>query len=596
MPKVELTVLSNPQPRPVRATENLLVPARMLNEVLYCERLMYLEWVQGEWADNFFTADGSRVHRRVDARAKPLKPRDARGKLALGAGEGAAREEERPYQARSVWLSSERLGLTAKIDVVDVDGGTVLPVEYKRGKRPDVAEAAWLPERAQLCAQVMLLREHGYRCDEGHIYYAADHARVPIAITGELEAQVSWAVQRARALLEQDRPPPPLEDSPKCRGCSLVGICLPDETHHLRKSEAEVPSEEEGADECVAARVRRLIPASDDKLPLYVQEQGARIGLSQEVLKVTSRDGTTVEARLPQTSQVALLGNVQISTQALREAILRNIPITFFTTGGWFIGRTVSTDSKNVGLRYAQYAATQSKHQCLLLARQFVSAKIRNCRTLLRRNHGRPNATALFELKQLAVKAEESDAVESLLGLEGTAARTYFGEFTGMLKPPGDELYFAMEGRNRRPPRDPINALLSFTYALLTKDLSLSCTNVGLDPLLGFYHQPHFGRPSLALDLMEEFRPIIADSVVINVVNNGIVQSDDFIEAAGGFALKDEARRRLIQAFERRMDQLVIHPVFDYRITYRRVLEVQARLLARWLQGEVPKYPSFRVR
>lgn len=590
MTKLELTVIKNdstiPNAEPP-SPERVLVPARMINEVLYCERLMFLEWVQGEWADNYFTADGTRVHRNVDGRPKTLKLR--KPSTTAGAPSTPEVQDERPYTARSVWLSSEKLGLTAKIDVVDVDGGDVVPIEYKRGKRPAVPEGAWLPERAQLCAQVLLLREHGFKCTEAAIYYAEDRARVPIEITKELELVVRGAVARALQISATREPPPPLSDSPKCKGCSLVGICLPDEVRYLRELEAENPPAE-------PRPARRLIPATDDKMPLYVQEQGARIGLSHETLKVTSRDGSTTEARLPQTSQIALLGNVQISTQALREAILRNIPVTFFTTGGWFVGRTVAADSKNVFLRQAQYAATLNSPMSLDFARRIVAGKIRNCRTLLRRNHLDPDKTTLFELKQLAQKAEESTALESLLGIEGTAARVYFGEFSGTLKPPSHPLYFAMEGRNRRPPRDPINALLSFSYSLLAKDVSLACTYVGLDPLLGLYHQPHFGRPSLALDLMEEFRPIVADSVVLNVVNNGIVQSDDFVEAAGGMSLKDPARRRLIEAYERRMAQLIIHPTFEYRISYRRVLEVQARLFARWLQAEIPHYPSFRVR
>src|SRR6478609_6391614 len=164
-----------------------------------------------------------------------------------------------------------------------------------------------------------------------------------------------------------------------------------------------------------------------------------------------------------------------------------------------------------------------------------------------------------------------------------------------MLK--GDDIQgFDLDGRNRRPPRDPVNALLSFCYSLLSKELTLAIRAVGLDTMLGFYHQPHFGRPSLALDLMEEFRPVIADSVVIGAINTGVIQHDDFVRAAGAVALTPPARKRLILAFERRMDQLVTHPVFDYRISYRRVLEVQARLLSRVLLGELPRYPEFRVR
>jgi CRISPR-associated protein Cas1 len=587
-----------PPPTTLEPTQPVLAPARMINEVLYCERLMYLEYVQGEWADNAYTADGQAVHRKVNDEVKALRPAPD--------GESEAEEEERPYVARSVWLSSERLGITAKLDLVEVEGGQVVPVEYKRGKRPDVPDGAYLPELAQVCAQVLLLREHGYACDHGEIYYAKDRQRVVIAIPEWLVTRTLWAADRIRELALAGVMPPPLEDSPKCHGCSLVGICLPDETRALA-TEPEIeleleddPSMDVGDDPWglavgVVRPVRRLFPARDDKLPVYVQSQGAMLRLDGERLIVQTKGEHAVETRLTNTSHVALYGNVHVTTPAIKKLLDRGIPLLFFSYGGWFSGQATGHDSKNVELRLAQYAATQDRERCLRLAQGFVASKILNCRTLLRRNHSSPDPVSLSELKQLARKARAAESIESLLGIEGTAARRYFGEFTGMLKGDGTD-DFDLDGRNRRPPRDPINALLSFCYSLLSKELALAVRCVGLDGMLGFYHQPHFGRPSLALDLMEEFRPVIADSVVIGAINNGIVQTNDFVRAAGAVALTQPARKRLILSFERRMDQLVTHPVFDYRISYRRVLEVQARLLSRVLLGELPRYPEFRVR
>jgi CRISPR-associated protein Cas1 len=588
---------------PVVPTALELVPARMLNEVVYCERLMYLEWVQGEWADNAFTADGHAVHRRVNERPSPLHQPKATE------AEPGADPDERPYEARSVWLSSERLGITAKIDLAEVDGSQVVPVEYKRSARPDIPEGAYPPELVQVCAQVLLLREHGYECPHGEIYYAKDRQRVPLNISESLIERTLSAVARVRELVTAGVLPPPLDNSPKCNGCSLVGICLPDETLALSQTSVQSPEllvePEDDASPAVAddpwsatakpqGRVRRLFPARDDKQSLNVQAQGAMLRLDGERVLVQTKDAPPCPARIANTSHVALYGNVHITTPTLRRLIERGVPVLFFSYGGWFVGQTMGHDSKNVELRVAQYRATQDTRQCLRLARGFVTSKILNCRTLLRRNHPSPSAVALSELKQLARKARVAETIESLLGIEGTAARRYFSEFGCMLKS-GDDA-FDLDGRNRRPPRDPVNALLSFCYSLLTKEFSLATRTAGLDPLLGFYHQPHFGRPSLALDLMEEFRPIIADSVVINAVNTGVIQTDDFVRAAGAVALTAPARKRLILAFERRMDQLVTHPVFDYRISYRRVLEVQARLLGRVLLGELPAYPEFRVR
>src|SRR5690606_25022609 len=196
----------------------MVVPARMVNEVLYCERLMYLEWVQDEWESNAFTADGTRVHKRVDASKKKLKPPTAAKPQGAETTEVAS---DSPYQARSVTLTSERLGLTAKLDVVDVEGGRTLAVEYKRGKKPDLPEGAYLPERAQLCCHVLLLRDNGYTCDGGEIYFAGDHQRTPIVIDNPLIDVTLTAIKRVRELATNGQLPPPLVNSPKCPYCSL---------------------------------------------------------------------------------------------------------------------------------------------------------------------------------------------------------------------------------------------------------------------------------------------------------------------------------------------------------------------------------------
>lgn len=606
-----------------------IVPARMINEVLYCERLMYLEWVQGEFADNAFTVEGRYTHTRADSPGGnlPAKPE------AKAAGEGEQepsepsryrlRErkeavEERPYQARSIWLTSEKLGITAKIDIVEgTESGIVIPIEYKRGAAPDLPEGAYLPERAQVCVQALLLREHGYQCDEGAIYFAKSHQRVVVPITEWLVIRTLDAVRTAREIASRAEPPPPLEDSPKCRGCSLVDICLPDEVNLLRaldgKAPLEVPplviSEADDATQPLdpdpwelttglkqtdTPRVRQLVTARDDRVPLYVHDYRAVIALSGEQLIVRGAEGT-VPVRLMNTSQVVIRGNAQISTQAMRALLERGIPISFLSGGGYFVGRATGTDTKNVDLRIAQHKTAADEGVCLDLARAFVVAKIRNCRTMLRRNHESLGATTLFELKQLARKAGDCESLASLLGIEGAAARVYFQAFSGMLKQKA-AMSFDFQRRNRRPPRDPVNALLSFTYSMLVKEIVIATSGVGLDPLLGFYHQPRFGRPALALDLMEELRPIVADSVVVGAINTGVITADDFVSIADACNLKPHARRNLTDAFERRLDQLIAHPIFGYRISYRRVIEVQARLLARVITGELTTYPPLLTR
>jgi len=199
----------------------------------------------------------------------------------------------------------------------------------------------------------------------------------------------------------------------------------------------------------------------------------------------------------------------------------------------------------------------------------------------------------------MAEATERASSLDQLLGIEGNAAHIYFSDFAGMIKTDDTfdgQFQFDFSGRNRRPPRDPVNAMLSLAYSVLAKDLTIACYAVGLDPYLGFYHQPRFGRPALALDLMEPFRPLIADSAVLTAINTGMVTENDFVRAGPSVALTPNGRKGFFRAFEQRMDSLVTHPIFEYRVSYRRLLEIQARLLARVLDGEIGDYPVFITR
>lgn len=226
-----------------------------------------------------------------------------------------------------------------------------------------------------------------------------------------------------------------------------------------------------------------------------------------------------------------------------------------------------------------------------------MAAKVQNARTLLRRNLDDASAGLLLELAQLAERAAEAPSIDVLLGLEGNAARIYFEQFGRLLRADDAEVSaFDFTTRNRRPPKDPVNALLSFAYSMLTKDVAVAARLVGFDPYLGFLHQPRHGRLSLALDVMEEFRPILADSVVVSVINTGVVGPADFLSRGVGVTLNAEGRKKFLRAWERRLAEQVTHPVFGYRVSYRRILEMQCRLLARHLLGELPEYPGFRTR
>ncbi|HMS83189.1 MAG TPA: CRISPR-associated endonuclease Cas1 [Nitrospira sp.] len=569
---------------PLSVVEEPLLPVRMLNEFAYCPRLAYLEWVQSEFADSADTVEGRFHHRRVDESPK-RQPRTSTAKSGAERSDIQGDEDSVIHQ-RSVWLSSERLGITAKIDLVEGVGHAVAPVDYKRGKRPHVEKGAWEPERVQVCAQGLLLREQGYECDGGVLYFVGSRERVVVSFDSELIERTLELIAGMRQLAKGGAMPPPLVDSPKCPRCSLVRICLPDEIGWLRHHTD---------DEHAASTIRRLLPARHDALPLYVQQPGARVGKQGDCLRVMDHDEVLAEARLIEISHLVLFGAVQVSTQVVQELCRREIPISYLSSGGWFYGITTSLMHKNVELRRRQYAVASTPSACLGLAIRLVQAKIANCRTFLRRNHAAAPETVLQDLKRDHVHAAQAKSLEELLGIEGTAARRYFAEFKGMLKTDGGS-DFDFDGRNRRPPKDPVNALLSLAYAMLAREWTVTLHAVGLDPYLGFYHQPHYGRPALALDVMEEFRPLIADSVVLTAINNGEVRSEDFIRRMGSVALTPDGRRRFIETYERRMSHEITHPVFGYQVSYRRILEVQARLLGRYLCGEIPEYPAFTTR
>jgi len=629
---------------------NDYLPARMINEFTYCPRLFYLEHVEGLFAHNADTVEGVAKHGRVDRKTDPLpKAKGKKNVARRSAGSSLAESENdtadaiteavEKIHARSVTLGSERYCVLAKLDLIEAQGELATPVDYKRGspkKLDDGTLGAWDPERVQLCVQALVLRENGYRCDEGVLFFWETRQRVRIAIDDELVAITQQAITDARAAVAKRQLPPPLVDSPKCPRCSLVSICLPDETTFCTQSVPDdsrltaqsylfdigLRFERNTALRAAPPRaVRQMVTARDERRPLYLNTQGYSVGISSEVLQVKEKGKVVQKIRLNDVSHVNLFGAVQVSTQAIQVLLQKEIPLIYFSFGGWFHGMTQPVGLKNIMWRREQFRMADRPNFCLRLARQLVIGKIRNQRTLLMRNHVEPPQEALRFLKALVGEAERAKSLNELLGFEGLAARTYFENFAGMIKvqktclPGGqlelfDEPVTATSGvageslglsfdflrRNRRPPRDPVNALLSLGYSLLAKDLTITAASVGLDPYLGFYHQPRFGRPSLALDLMEPFRPLIVDSAILSAINQRMVTEQHFIAAGDSVALTPEGRKGFFGAYEQRMDQLVTHPLFGYRVSYRRVLEIQTRLLARVLMGEIIEYPVFVTR
>lgn len=559
-----------------------LIPVRALNQATYCPRLYYLQYVDCVMPVNEHVEGGRHDHRRVD-------DPDLKGK---------ARKECDVVCTRGLALSSERLGLIGVLDQCEESDGALYPVETKHGSAPRDADdqpTTWDNDAVQLCAQALLLEEtRGVPVEKGFQFYAGSRERVPVTFDPDLRRLTLDTIDTCRQLATANAPPAPLppEFRHRCFGCSLAPVCLPEETLYeigrATDAEPEHPA------------VTRVIPGSDDGAVLYLQEQGSSVGKRSEHLTVKKHGQELARVPMHQVRQVCVFGNVQVSTQALQTLIENQIPVAYLTGYGKFIGLFQPPPTKNVGLREAQYRTFSDPPQCLRLARAVVRAKLANQRTLLMRclrgdgERGKDEPAAR-DLLDLLPRVDAATSIESLLGLEGQGASLYFGEFGRFLKqvPGGD---FDFQSRSRRPPRDPVNALLSFAYALLTKDCTSALCAVGFDPYKGFFHSNRHGKPSLALDLMEEFRSVIADSVVLTLVNTEQVTGADFVRWSGGCQLTERGRKEFFSAYEQRLATTVTHPVYGYKMSYARMIEVQARMLAAYVRGTVPRYTGFTVR
>jgi CRISPR-associated protein Cas1 len=576
-------------------TELDLIPVRALNQVTYCRRLYYLEYVESVMPLNEHVEDGLFQHRRVDD--PDLQHR--------------TRKEGDALHTRSVQVSSEKLGITGKLDLVEEKNGTVCPVEYKRGSGPPGGNGLppfWENDAVQVCAQGLLLEEElGVPVPRGILYYIGSKSRVEVPLDDELRTKTLQAIRTIRELSDQDAPPEPLpaELRHRCFGCSLATICQPEETLYCLGRQQLTPAEES------AVGITRVLPQCDEGAILYLQEPGSHVGKRSEHL-VVRKDGQEIQ-RVPiaATRQVVVFGNVQVSTQALECLATLEVPVVYMTGYGRFIAALQPAPTKNVMLRANQYRLFADPQRALSLAKAAVKAKISNQRTLLMRclrsrsldesangteNSRGSDEPAARDMAELLNRLDRIADPAVLLGTEGQAAALYFSQFNRMLKAPSPGRGFDFKSRNRRPPRDPVNALLSFGYALLLKDCFSALCTVGFDPYCGFYHAGRHGKPSLALDLMEEFRAIIADSVVLTLVNNGSLTPKDFLVWREACQLTEEGRKRFFQAYEQRKATVVTHPVFGYKMAYGRMVEVQARMLAAYVRGDIPEYTGFIVR
>lgn len=331
---------------------------------------------------------------------------------------------------------------------------------------------------------------------------------------------------------------------------------------------------------------------------LYVIEPGARIEKEYQRILVTKDDEVLMSIPLAHIDEVVLVGNVGATTQAMHSLLSAGASLSLLARSGRLLGRLRSPRAHNLPLRHKQYARGEDKGFQLELGKSMVAGKLANCRTLAMRmlrgktQSGAEMARQLARLTAAGLKVAEAETLPALRGLEGSGARAYFSILRHEMNWPG--LPFIK--RTRRPPSDPVNALLSLGYSFLSNALIGACEVVGLDPYDGFFHSDKYGRPGLALDLMEEFRPLIVDSLALSLINKRILQPKHFFSEGEAFFLTRPGMRRFVKQYSRRLNTSIFHPLAQRSLSYQKCFEVQARQLRYCIEGKVDKYIPMRTR
>lgn len=511
---------------------------------LFCPRRAWLE-ASGERTDTRQMAVGTAAHARTDDPSSG-------GATVL----------------RAVDVNHEAWALVGRCDTIEQnDDGTLTVVEYKSTpvrRRTDVTE----PMRLQLALQVAALTATGYRVRDQYVYYTEHRRRVPVDLTAEDFEASHQLVETTRSALEATTAPPPLEDDPRCTRCSHISVCLPDE-----RSLEPVR--------------RRIVVADPDNQIVHLATPGARASIRSGRMIVKKGDEELSSVPMERVQGLVVHGNVDLSGALIREVLWRQLSIVWCTGSGRVVGWASSTDAPNGTGRARQHAADDV---ALDLAREFISAKITNQATLLRRNGHAEDA--IPGLRRLSRQANEARSVLEVYGVEGEAASIYFSRFDSMIRSEG----IVFTERSRRPARDPASAALNYAYSLLLGECIRALRACGLDPHIGFLHSSSRNKPALALDLLVEFRAPIADSTVIRALNNGELGTKDFVTRLGTCTLTEAGRKALIAGHERRVATEVTHPTFGYKVTWRRAIEVQARLVLGVLDGSQPSYVGIRTR
>ena len=525
------------------------IPISLVCQWMYCPRRAWLE-AAGERSDSYQMEAGFTAHKSVDDSSSERK---AKG------------------ETRALEVSCTSLGVVGKLDSVEQVGDAYEIVEYKATpvkKTPEVTDAM----RVQLALQKRCLEDGGYSVASTAVFFTSHHRRVEIELGPDDFDMAENAVRETRAVVMGDSAPLPLEDSHRCNRCSHADICLPEERH-------------------LGAVQRSIRVADPDSQVVHLSTPGSFARCSKGKMVVTKGDETLAKIPLETVQALELHGNVNLSGGLTRELLWRNVPILWCSGSGKLVGWAVSSYGPNGLARNAQHIASAEGR--LSFAREFVASKIANQATQLRRTGQAGEAVEKMRLLQKQVS--DVGRWQDILGIEGEAAAIYFTNWHLLVKE-GKREVWPWHGRSGRPATDAINALLNYAYALLLADTVKAITACGLDPHAGFLHSANRNKPALALDLMEEFRAPVADSVVQTVINNGEVAPESFSAAMGSIRMKAGARKALIAAYERRMETQIRHPIFGYPAKWRRTLEIQARQILGVLDGSQDRYQGIRIR
>ncbi|HBB35856.1 MAG TPA: type I-MYXAN CRISPR-associated endonuclease Cas4/Cas1 [Cyanobacteria bacterium UBA8803] len=535
-----------------------------LHALAYCPRLFYLEEVEELYTQDAAVFAGRRLHTELE------------------------KQEDEEWE--ELFLESAELGLRGRVDALRTRDGQTIPYEHKRGRchRDEKNQPqAWESDRLQILAYACLLESAlGITIPEGRIRYHTDNVLVRVPLDDQGRAAVRDAIQQARQLRTSTHRPPVTNNERMCARCSLAPVCLPEEARLAHNREWQP---------------LRLFPQDDERQVIHVLEPGTAVGRTGEQLKLTRRGQPPETVPIQQVGQLVLHSFSQISTQALHFCVSRGIGVHFISGGGRYIG-SFDTRQGSIQRRIRQYEGLNHTDTCLELAKKLVTCRGQGQRKfLMRGTRGAKGVSAKLEnaiaqMKAVLQQVPKAQSLDSLLGFEGNLAALYFGALPCLIAegvPP--ELQF--DHRNRRPPQDRFNTLLSFGYALLIKDVMNAILTVGLEPALGFYHQPRTQAPPLALDLMEVFRVPLVDMPVMASINKGQwdIKSDFEIRGVQVW-LSDAGRRKLINLYERRKEETWKHPVTGYSLTYRRLLELEVRLLEKEWMGEGGLFGQLVVR